>query len=110
MRRRFGDTRHGAEVRVLCGTLSSVGLGWRVVQIAAANIKLPFPEPSTVVMCRTCFRGIRLCPTIPKPAKPTASLAFGDIANKTSQAAGRASTFTLASAVVVIWAVTGPSF
>jgi low affinity Fe/Cu permease len=35
---------------------------------------------------------------------------FGDIANKTSQAAGRASTFTLASAVVVIWAVTGPLF
>ncbi|SFM03372.1 Low affinity Fe/Cu permease [Bradyrhizobium sp. NFR13] len=35
---------------------------------------------------------------------------FGDIANKTSQAAGRASTFMLASAVVVIWAVTGPLF
>lgn len=35
---------------------------------------------------------------------------FGDIANKTSQAAGRASTFMLASAVVVIWAVTGPIF
>lgn len=35
---------------------------------------------------------------------------FGDIANRTSQAAGRASTFVLASAVVVIWAVTGPIF
>jgi low affinity Fe/Cu permease len=35
---------------------------------------------------------------------------FGDIANKTSQAAGRASTFMLASAVVAIWAVTGPIF
>jgi low affinity Fe/Cu permease len=35
---------------------------------------------------------------------------FGDIANKTSQAAGQASTFMLASAVVVIWAVTGPIF
>ncbi|WP_410001926.1 low affinity iron permease family protein [Tardiphaga sp. 709] len=30
------------------------------------------------------------------------------MANKTSQAAGRASTFMRASAVVVIWAVTGP--
>lgn len=35
---------------------------------------------------------------------------FGDVANKTSQSAGRASTFIVASAVVVIWAVTGPLF
>jgi low affinity Fe/Cu permease len=35
---------------------------------------------------------------------------FGDIANKTSQAAGRASTFMLTLAVVVIWAATGPIF
>lgn len=35
---------------------------------------------------------------------------FGDIANKTSQAAGRASTFVLAACVVVVWAVTGPLF
>ena len=35
---------------------------------------------------------------------------FGDVANKTSQAAGRASAFMIAAAVVLIWAVTGPLF
>jgi low affinity Fe/Cu permease len=35
---------------------------------------------------------------------------FGDLANSTAQAAGRASTFTAAVAVVLIWAVTGPLF
>lgn len=35
---------------------------------------------------------------------------FGGIANRTSQAAGRATTFMVATAVVVIWAVTGPIF
>ena len=35
---------------------------------------------------------------------------FGDIANKTSQAAGRATTFMIAGAVVLIWAVSGPVF
>jgi low affinity Fe/Cu permease len=35
---------------------------------------------------------------------------FGDIANRTSQAAGRALTFVMAVAVVVVWAVTGPVF
>ena len=35
---------------------------------------------------------------------------FGEFASRTSQAAGRASTFALAGAVVVIWAVTGPVF
>ena len=35
---------------------------------------------------------------------------FGDIANHTSQAAGRASTFMLAAAIVIVWAVTGPIF
>jgi len=35
---------------------------------------------------------------------------FGDVANKTSQAAGRASTFMLAAGVVVVWAITGPLF
>ena len=35
---------------------------------------------------------------------------FGDVANKTSQAAGRASAFMMAAGVVVIWAVTGPLF
>ena len=50
-----------------------------------------------------------------KGAKPSRgpdgfSRMFGDIANKTSQAAGRASTFMLAAGVVVVWAVTGPLF
>ena len=35
---------------------------------------------------------------------------FGEFATRTSQAAGRASTFVLAALVVVIWAVTGPLF
>src|SRR3954470_7895813 len=35
---------------------------------------------------------------------------FGDLANKTSLAAGRASTFLLAAGVVVVWAITGPLF
>jgi low affinity Fe/Cu permease len=35
---------------------------------------------------------------------------FGDIANRTSQAAGRALTFLIAAGVVVVWAATGPLF
>jgi low affinity Fe/Cu permease len=35
---------------------------------------------------------------------------FGNVANKTSQAAGRASTFMLAAGVIVIWGITGPLF
>jgi low affinity Fe/Cu permease len=35
---------------------------------------------------------------------------FGDIANRTSQAAGRALTFMIAAGVVIFWAVTGPVF
>lgn len=41
--------------------------------------------------------------------RPIDSL-FGKIANATSQAAGRATTFILAASVVIIWAVTGPVF
>jgi low affinity Fe/Cu permease len=39
-----------------------------------------------------------------------ASKFFGDLANRTSLAAGRASTFLLAASVVVIWGVSGPLF
>jgi low affinity Fe/Cu permease len=35
---------------------------------------------------------------------------FGDIASRTSQAAGRASTFMVAAGIVIVWAVTGPLF
>jgi low affinity Fe/Cu permease len=35
---------------------------------------------------------------------------FGDIANKTSQAAGRALTFMIAAGIVLLWAITGPVF
>jgi low affinity Fe/Cu permease len=35
---------------------------------------------------------------------------FGDIANRTSQSAGRASTFIIAVTVVTVWAVSGPVF
>ena len=51
----------------------------------------------------------------PKNAEPHKeaggfSRVFGDVANRTSQAAGRASTFILAAGVVVVWAITGPLF
>jgi low affinity Fe/Cu permease len=35
---------------------------------------------------------------------------FGKIANATSQAAGRATTFVIAAGVVIVWAITGPIF
>jgi low affinity Fe/Cu permease len=35
---------------------------------------------------------------------------FGDVANRTSQAAGKALTFLLATGIVVVWAITGPLF
>jgi low affinity Fe/Cu permease len=35
---------------------------------------------------------------------------FSSVANRTSQAAGRASTFMLAAGVIVVWAITGPLF
>ena len=35
---------------------------------------------------------------------------FSDVANKTSQAAGRASAFILAVGVILVWAITGPLF
>ena len=40
----------------------------------------------------------------------TAAHLFSDIANRTSQAAGRASTFMFAAGVVLLWAITGPVF
>ena len=35
---------------------------------------------------------------------------FGNLANKTSLAAGRASTFILAVSIVLVWAISGPLF
>ena len=35
---------------------------------------------------------------------------FGDVANTTSQAVGRASAFVIAASIVLVWAVTGPLF
>ncbi len=40
----------------------------------------------------------------------TVSRFFGALANRTSLAAGRASTFILAVGVVIVWAVSGPVF
>ena len=45
----------------------------------------------------------------PKNGRDLSKL-FGDIANRTSQAAGKALTFLLAAGVVVVWAITGPLF
>lgn len=38
------------------------------------------------------------------------SQVFGEIASRTSQAAGRATTFLIAGMTIVVWAVTGPIF
>ncbi|KQW21449.1 hypothetical protein ASC80_10645 [Afipia sp. Root123D2] len=40
----------------------------------------------------------------------SASKLFGEIANRTSQAAGRALTFLVAVGIVIVWAVSGPLF
>jgi low affinity Fe/Cu permease len=42
--------------------------------------------------------------------RSNSSQLFGEIANSTSRAAGRAPTFVAAAAVVLIWAITGPLF
>jgi low affinity Fe/Cu permease len=44
------------------------------------------------------------------PETSPTSRFFGELANRTSIAAGRASTFLLAVAVVAIWAISGPIF
>ena len=44
------------------------------------------------------------------PDKRGLSQVFGDIASRTSQAAGRATTFLFAALIIVVWAVTGPIF
>lgn len=46
----------------------------------------------------------------PAHFKGSFSSIFGEVASRTSQAAGRASTFAVATAVVVVWAVSGPIF
>ena len=46
----------------------------------------------------------------PAKASGDAAQLFSDIANRTSQAAGRALTFVVAAGVVVVWAATGPLF
>jgi low affinity Fe/Cu permease len=40
----------------------------------------------------------------------SAAQPFSDIANRTSQAAGRALTFMIAAGIILVWAVTGPIF
>jgi low affinity Fe/Cu permease len=49
-------------------------------------------------------------PASGKGAPGGAGHLFGDVANYTAQAAGRASTFIVAFAIVIVWAVTGPLF
>src|SRR3954465_8276098 len=44
-----------------------------------------------------------------QPRNSAAQL-FSDIANRTSQAAGRALTFMIAAAIILVWAVPGPIF
>ena len=62
---------------------------------------------------KTMGQSLRVSREKPKQckAKPTGiAKVFGDVANRTSQAAGRASTFIAAACVVRVWAVTGPLF
>ena len=35
---------------------------------------------------------------------------FGDVANKISEGAGRASVFVFAAGIVIVWGITGPLF
>jgi len=42
--------------------------------------------------------------------RKSAAKLFGDIANRTSQAAGRATTFMIAASVIIVWGITGPIF
>jgi low affinity Fe/Cu permease len=48
--------------------------------------------------------------THPKQKESALAKFFGAFASRTAQASGRASTFVLAAAVVIVWAVTGPIF
>jgi low affinity Fe/Cu permease len=48
--------------------------------------------------------------TTPRQQPGVLSRWFGEVANGTSQAAGRASTFILAAGVIVVWGITGPLF
>jgi low affinity Fe/Cu permease len=49
-------------------------------------------------------------PGAPDKGPRGAALLFGQIANRTSQAAGRALTFLVAAGIVLVWALTGPIF
>lgn len=47
----------------------------------------------------------------PSSAEPSrVATFFGDLANRTSLAAGRASTFILAAGIILVWAISGPLF
>lgn len=46
----------------------------------------------------------------PKNNGGSISRMFGAVANKTSQAAGRASAFMIAAGIVITWGITGPLF
>lgn len=47
----------------------------------------------------------------PSSAEPSrVATFFGDLANRTSLAAGRASTFILAAGTILVWAISGPLF
>jgi low affinity Fe/Cu permease len=47
---------------------------------------------------------------VDKGGHGTTAKLFGEIANRTSQAAGRALTFLIAAGIVLLWALTGPIF
>jgi low affinity Fe/Cu permease len=52
----------------------------------------------------------RKTPVDGETGQGTTAKLFGEIANRTSQAAGRALTFLIAAGIVLVWAITGPIF
>jgi len=58
----------------------------------------------------TILRAGKANERIEEKKRSKSSQLFGEVANTTSRAAGRAPTFVAAVAVVAIWAITGPLF
>jgi low affinity Fe/Cu permease len=88
---------HCAAVAELCnaGAVRSDAAAWAVSEgadMAASRRKPTGEEPH------------------PSPQNDGLNALFGQIASRASHAAGRALTFIIAAAVIIVWAVTGPIF
>jgi len=92
----------------LPSTPLSKGEGMLVSPLTAAALRVEPQELPAVGLGREL--GIMGADKHAKDKDRGAAKFFGELANRTAQAAGRASTFMLAAAVVIVWAVTGPLF